>query len=370
MRIKKNITLFILALTLLVSVSLNAEITGNCSDCHTMHNSQNDSAMVAYVYGAESSGPKEFLLRGTCLGCHAQGTFNMIESIGGNNIPQVYHKDSSGDLAAGNFAYLLGIKGSGAADNKGHNVADFGNYESALSGPPGHHDPDGIGVNLTCAGAIGCHGKRKSSSPMLDMKGAHHNNVSGEISIADDIYDSYRFLFGVKGFENNGTYKWQNKNKDNHNEYFGASTPMTYSSCDRCHDPDGKRPANNTISGFCSTCHGAFHLIGWMDGDPGIGSNSSSPFLRHPTDIILPASGEFADYNGAGNPYSILAPVARTTVYSSISNVATPGADVIMCLSCHAAHATDYPKMLRWNIKSSTLSTALSGCNVCHTSKN
>ncbi len=73
MRTKINITLFILSLILFVSVSLNAEISGNCSDCHTMHNSQDDSAMVAYVYGSETTGPKDFLLRGTCLGCHAQG---------------------------------------------------------------------------------------------------------------------------------------------------------------------------------------------------------------------------------------------------------------------------------------------------------
>jgi predicted CXXCH cytochrome family protein len=111
--------------------------------------------------------------------------------------------------------------------------------------------------------------------------------------------------------------------------------------------------------------------MGWMDSDPGIGSDSISPFMRHPTDVLLPGSGEYADYNGgAGNPYSIVAPVARTTVPDTIGNSADPGTDVIMCLSCHSAHATDYEDMLRWDFKSSTLSTALSGCNVCHTGKN
>jgi predicted CXXCH cytochrome family protein len=40
-----------------------------------------------------------------------------------------------------------------------------------------------------------------------------------------------------------------------------------------------------------------------------------------------------------------------------------------MCLSCHGAHATDYYKILRWDYRSSVLSTAISGCIVCHTSK-
>ncbi len=155
----------------------------------------------------------------------------------------------------------------------------------------------------------------------------------------------------------------------NHNEYFGAITPMTYGACSNCHDPDGKRPQNKTISGFCGTCHGAFHFIGWQETDPGIGDDTSSPFMRHPTDVILPNSGEYDDYNGAGNPYSIVAPVARTTVPDAIDNTAYPGTDVIMCLSCHSAHATDNADMMRWNYKSSTLSTAISGCNVCHTDK-
>lgn len=370
MLFKRNIYYFIVILFFIVSGSLRAEILGNCSDCHTMHNSQGNEAMVTYVYGSEDKEPKEFLLIGTCLGCHAQGSSNRIETIGDNDTPQVYHADAVGDLAGGNFGYILGIKGSGAADNKGHNVAELGNYEGDLTGPPGHHDPDNIGTNLTCAGTIGCHGKRASSSPIVDIKGAHHKNISGEISAPTDIYNSYRFLYKVKGFENDGTYKWQNKDKDNHNEYFGATAPMTYAGCGSCHDTDGKRPQNNTISGFCSTCHGALHFVGWIDGDPGIGSNTSSPFLRHPTDVILPSMGEFGDYNGIGNSYSILAPVARTTVFSSVSNVVNPGADVIMCLSCHVAHASNYPKMLRWDIKSSSLATAVSGCNVCHTSKN
>ncbi|MBI5055092.1 MAG: hypothetical protein HZB61_00550 [Nitrospirae bacterium] len=358
MKLIKYISVLFAALSvpLFAGVAISA-ISGNCSTCHTMHNSQNGSAMATYGTGTwQGTGPYEALTRGDCIGCHASGTSSNIDAVTG--APQVYHTGASDDLAGGNFAYILGNKGSGAADYKGHNVVEFGNLEDTLAGPPGHHDPMNIGVSITCSGIFGCHGTRASS---VHFKGAHHKNVDGRCDTASDVYDSYRFLRGVKGYENNGTYKWQNKDANNHNEYYGAATPMTYSSnCSICHTPNGIQPTNNTISGFCGTCHRELHVT------DGIGGDTSSPFTRHPTDVVLPNSGEYASYTS----YSVVTPVARTTVASSISNTVTPGTDVVMCLSCHAAHATDNYKMLRWNYKSATLSTAISGCNVCHTSKN
>ncbi|MBI5665948.1 MAG: hypothetical protein HZC49_12820 [Nitrospirae bacterium] len=315
--------------------------------------------MVSYVYGSETTDAKNYLLVGTCLGCHAQDGFSMVAKVNGVDTPQVYHKDATGDLAGGNFAYILGTKGSGASDAKGHNVIDFGNTEDTLSSPPGHHDPDGIGINITCAGIAGCHGVRKSGGGIY---GNHHRNVDGRLTTADQAYNSYRFLTGVKGLED---ADWEKtKSVSDHNEYFGAITPMTYSgNCNICHNPQGIKPANNTMSGFCGTCHRYFHVTDEIGG-------TSSPFTRHPTDVVLPGSGEYSGYNGGGNPYSLVARVARTAVPAVPGDTAYPGTDVVMCLSCHAAHATDNADMMRWNYKSTTLSTAISGCNICHTAKN
>ncbi len=74
-------------------------------------------------YGAtgqpwKGTGPYPALTRGSCLGCHGMGGSNKIVTIGSSEIPQVYHTDTE-DLAGGNFAYILGAKGSGAADSKG-----------------------------------------------------------------------------------------------------------------------------------------------------------------------------------------------------------------------------------------------------------
>jgi len=70
-----------------------------------------------------------------------------------------------------------------------------------------------------------------------------------------------------------------------------------------------------------------------------------SPFIRHPTDVSLPATGEYTAYKGC----KLSAPVARLTVPDGASSSVAPGSDAVMCLSCHVAHASNYPDMLRWD---------------------
>jgi hypothetical protein len=368
--IKKYLYFCITCIFIVIMAAVaQSAMTGQCSNCHTMHNSQGGAVMVNLTYGAETTDAKEFLLRGTCLGCHAQNTVNRIESLGGTDVPQVYHRDSAGDLAGGNFAYIYGIKGSGASNKKGHNIADLGSMDTPAQPPGRRHDISTMDTNFTCAGSMGCHGVRGGPGAGLEnLEGSHHQNAGGQLNTADNVYNSYRFLSSVKGYENDGANKWQNLNSTNHNEYFGAATPMSFTGCtsQSCHDAsDYARPLNNTMSGFCATCHGYFHLLD-SGAQEGVGDDTTSPFTRHPTDVILPNSGEYTSYTS----YSVATPVARTSVPASMSGTVTPGSDVVMCLSCHGAHATDYYKMMRWDIKSATLATAISGCGSCHTDKN
>ncbi|MCG2721827.1 MAG: hypothetical protein L6290_07415 [Thermodesulfovibrionales bacterium] len=120
------------------------------------------------------------------------------------------------------------------------------------------------------------------------------------------------------------------------------------------------RPANQTISGFCATCHGNFHSIA------GIGGDTLSPFTRHPTDIVIKDSGEYAVANRA---YNHLSPVGRTIVYDAPSSGVTVS-DVVTCLSCHAAHATPYADILKWDYTTMVAGGGGSGgCFTCHTTK-
>ncbi len=122
------------------------------------------------------------------------------------------------------------------------------------------------------------------------------------------------------------------------------------------------------MSQYCATCHGNFHTLETVRPD-GIGTVASSPFIRHPTDLALPSTGEYAAYTS----YDFHTPIARTTgVPSSSSATVTPGQDAVMCLSCHVSHASDYPSMLRWDYDTMIAGgggAANTGCFTCHSTK-
>lgn len=350
-----------------------------CSNCHTMHNSQNAESMrldKAQIIGSGAgecldchAETRAVLLQLDCVGCHAKdvnGGLNIIDEW-----PQVAHNAGT-NLAGGNYKYVFGD------DTKGHNVHGFGAAMGSDSNlgdnPPGYksdYDPASTkyatGKRLQCAGSNGCHGNRDQVSPILAMRGTHHasdsmlkfgsiaeNQQGGGTGGTTDYTTagkSYRFLYNVHGGEENN---WEGVSPGTtvHNEYKGADNPARGTT-------QGWSDIK-TISQFCAECHGDFHT-----GSIG----SASPWFRHPTDVSLPATGEYTAYTA----YNLTAPVARTTIPNSPSGTVTPSGntdDIIMCLSCHRAHASPYFKIMRWDYKSSTLSTALSGCNVCHTGKN
>ena len=393
-------------------------LTGDCVTCHTMHNSELGSPVAEISDGAGSvsitGDAIPNLLRADCIACHAQATGNNLES----GIPQVYHLGD--ELAAGNFAYIDGIAGSGANNRKGHNVidlltADTDNFD-ANGAPPGavystnHGDYFGVDgsryENFTCAGTVGCHGTRAQIVSdtdigndnelaitrrvgMLAINGAHHSNTDGAKTSAGYtaagehdgavVAAGYRFIPGLQGYENEGT-RWTNASATDHNEYYGDATTISLAGCTACHidglnyaaegGTDSKMTTdstlavpNNSMSGFCSTCHGEFHSAGTANG-------SSGAFLRHPSDYILDVNVN-ADY-GAYTLYDLSAPVARGTVSTSASGVVTgSGTDMVMCLSCHQAHATDYAYMLRfdYSAQAAGAGTASGGCVACHSSK-
>jgi hypothetical protein len=333
----------------------NATVSGPCVNCHTMHNSQ-DGAPMNYD---KTTTPNATLLKGNCAGCHAQDTTSNVV----NSIPQVLHTNAT-DLAGGNFRYF----DAEANQNKAHNVSDlpspYSTQDTVLTNnPPGYldtYDPSTSKFQttsrLTCAGANGCHGNRDQTDENLAIKGAHHSSDAvlkfGGISESDQgatVGTSYRFLYKVHGGE---VSDWLNSLGTHHNEYKGAifgGRGQTQAWADV-----------TTISDLCGECHGKFHA-GGLTGDSGIGT--TSPWLRHPTDALLPNSGEYASYT----TYDIGAPVGRTTIPDAISGSVAPGTDVVTCLSCHQAHGSNYADILRWDYANRLGSGE--GCLICHTGK-
>jgi hypothetical protein len=364
--IQKFFKTFLISLAILgLPLSLFAEVSSVCSNCHTMHNSQGGQSITG---GA----PQPFLVKAngalSCWGCHAKGTGDNIDPVTG--APQIKHTNPV-DLAGGNFAYITGDKSGITGDTKtrGHNVIYTGVTDDNFNGgtyPPGDEfSQANEGFNnttFTCAGKFGCHGDRTVDGDFDSIRGAHHSDGAvlkfgsiDEVAQGNSVGTSYRYLLGVKGGEDSD---WEaTVSEADHNEYKGSTggTEGTKTS-----------PGGNTISGLCAECHGNFH------GDA-TDIGNASPWKRHPTDVSLPGSGtEYANYT----TYNPQVPVARTTIPNSPSSSVDPTGtsdDIVMCLSCHRAHASPYQDILRWKydemVAGTTGSSAGTGCFVCHSQK-
>jgi len=345
----KSVCLIVTVLFWLMSVVPSfATVRGPCSDCHTIHNSQGGGSLNF----DGSAAPNRALTRGSCVGCHAMGGGKIVD-VDGSLFPQVMHADME-DLAGGNFAYIYGGKGSGASDAKGHNVIDLGQPDGTLDGPPGSFHGAPYNTKLTCAGMNGCHGNTYVVDPFTSISGAHH--AKDDALTGETVGTSYRFLRGVVGLE---ASDWQNRDSEHHNEYYGHETP-TDPSCTGCHNfhPGSSQGLGLSISDLCIRCHSKFHE---MDTD------GNGVWLRHPSDILIPDEGEYRSYT----TYNVDAPVGRVDLPTSPSSTVKPGTDVVICLSCHVPHASDFADLLRWDYAKMLAANGSNGdgCFICHTVK-
>ncbi|MFO7761904.1 MAG: cytochrome c3 family protein [Desulfobia sp.] len=338
-----------------------AAVSGPCSNCHTMHNSQDSSPItrtgdgVGWSAGGELSGnstsesPADNLLVSDCVGCHTSTTSDQtIVDLGGNKVPIVYNTSGYPDdaLAGGNFYQVA--QGEDY-DGYGHNVRGISAIDSQLDEAPG---------NTRCSGpASSCH-NTLAVPPDCDnynrggCQGCHYDVFHHEDN------DNYRFLNSherpqsgyVVGVEHE---YWEHPDHTaSHNYYKGVDEP----------DNNGiNLKTTQSISSYCGGCHNNFH------GSDGTGTGS--PWLRHPSDIALPDEGEYAAYDPTTTGYNLQAPVAWIDPENP-----TRAEAVVMCLSCHRVHGSQYPDILRWDYDSMIAgggggAAEGEGCFVCHSSK-
>ncbi|MDY6844333.1 MAG: hypothetical protein SVW57_09625 [Thermodesulfobacteriota bacterium] len=322
-------------------------VNGQCSNCHTMHNSQDGAPMNFDA----SATPNPVLLRGDCIGCHSVTDTSNFNSV---NAPAVLNtvEPTAGVLAGGNFYWV-----DNGTDNLGHNV-DFlqGKDAQFAADPPGWDSTyrasasDWAGNQLTCAGVYGCHGDPTVTGSYEGVKGAHHSNATGSITGNPATTGaSYRFLYGIAGVEDSdyeATVGIADKNM-----YQGANNVDT---------------ATNTMSYLCATCHGVFHDKAEV--------GSTSPFIRHPNDYLLPETSEYGNYNPI-TTYVNEAPVAWITPGTPARAEA-----VVMCLSCHRAHGmgdvdgaqdAQFADILRFEYDDMVAGGGVenAGCLTCHNTK-
>jgi predicted CXXCH cytochrome family protein len=360
------ISLSVICYLFIVHVYADAKVTGNCVNCHTMHNSQNGTVVAL-------GGPYVVLLVNDCLGCHsATGADIWQDSV--TSAPIVYNINGAPTygvgnhgLAGGNFYWVK------TDDTKGHNVFSD-NPDNSLNEAPGKstgcggpgpgssachvkisNTTSGFGFSTTRQGCTKCHMIGNQSAP----KGYHHRNDEGPVIDNNPSGEGwYRFLdghmsgtgHGVTGMEDPD---WQKTYSDSdHNEYLGFQAGKTSPHI-------GFSDTGDTMTAFCCGCHGNFHWQKNVD---------VGPWIRHPSDHVIPNSGEYSSYT----TYDPQVPVARPDLSAiSDSSQVRPGTDMVMCLSCHRPHGSPYPDMLRWDYNTMVAGGGGSGgCFTCHSQKN
>ena len=339
----------------------HARVTGQCVNCHTMHNSQGGVSMSA------TSTVYQSLTKGDCVGCHTGGAADLTDL----GIPKVNHTAApSGTLAGGSFFWVQ------AADAMGHNVKGIKISDVVLGNTP----PGGTALasQLTCAGTTGCHGVRTEANEYKALSGSHHapkQNTNGYVD-GSSLVNSYRFLNGIKGIED---ADWEKTvSASDHNQYYGVGRTT-----DAVAD-------THTISALCGQCHGAFHASSAAHNANAVGisyaNNMTSPWVRHPTDFDMNTvkTKEYSAYGGGtlgtgvGAAYVPAVPVA-SSVATVMSSTGAPAATVfgaagdavVTCISCHRAHGSDKADLLRWDYTAMNAhaGTSTSGCFACHTTK-
>ena len=358
-----------------------AGVTGVCSNCHTMHNSQDGSPI-------DADGPNRLLLINDCVGCHSASDGSTWKDattgapIVNSSAPPGFGQDNQG-LAGGNFHWVA------SDQSMGHNVLTLPGVTEDTDSANGVYPPLGDYGYGGTTGCGCCHGVVGEQAWLADCTSCHvpehhaDDHPAGYNNVVDASGGYYRFLgsqstnkcppagagdlgwhdnIGVKGIEDQN---WEaNPTSAVHNEYSGR--PMNELSW-----PYGPGSGGYaSISRWCGGCHNNAHNAGGSGGADG-GTGTSSPWLRHPTDFALPddTAKEYRHYT----TYNPQAPVARPDIdgCSGPSATVSPGTDMVQCLSCHRSHGSPYPDMLRWDYAGMQAGggSNTTGCFVCHTTK-
>jgi predicted CXXCH cytochrome family protein len=327
-------------------------MSGICSKCHTMHNSQDGTHMTVGTTKAQG-----YLLRVTgCIGCHSGP--NVASAVNATwSAPVVAHNGGtapthttsteagvSGKTLAGGDFYWVDVMGW---DNRGHNVSDLTTEDQPLGNTPPGNGGVALGAQINCES---CH-----------TAGAHHYNVGGDYSSGTSAWTdgssagaSYRFLSG--GIQGGEDSNWEYTfSSSDHNAYYAEG--------------GNAEAQTDTIQYFCADCHGDFHGAYAAD-DTGAGGGS--PWYRHPTDWGL-AEASTTEYQGYLT-YTVATPVGTDDSTNFNAGTMTDPQDAnddkVVCMSCHRAHGSPYADMLRWTYDMDSGSGGSGGCFNCHTTKN
>lgn len=306
----------LLALTVLLAapaLAFHDEGVAHCDGCHTMHNSQ-DGQLV----DPDSPNGNAWLLvdaspSDTCLGCHAHGLGAVFHDTATTPAPE---------KGGGNFIFLT-------EDNldDGHN-----GHLSMTGGDPAGH-------NLVAPG----HGLAADSTHTVSPGGSFPASQMGCTSCHDPHGEtSFRLLYGAGRAVQDGlaTFTAAAPDADGLSIFFGTESNSNHTAY------------KGGMSEWCGNCHGDFH-------------DEAGGLLEHPSGSTLGGTiaTNYGLYNGTaqygtGNPAtSYLAAVPFEDAANTTSSTAGPSAgSIVMCLTCHRAHASSAMDAGRWDFQVTFLS--------------
>ncbi len=388
-----------------------------CGNCHTMHNSQGNTALEGL------SGGSIVLLRGgvssraeihkLCLQCHGVGgsmaTVNHLPHgerapivYGGNQLNWDQTKDFSQIGAGGDFFkeldsnFDLTTAGSQTGLGYGHSVG----LTTTIPG-----NPNSVFLILTCTSCHNHHG----TNTQYDFQTIPHatetniyRNLWGTIggvqvdggsvcsvchymsSPVDEqgnarLFEMKSYIGGITGQYPTGYYTpeivngvaiWP--------VYKGTPTvPSNNTVYDGIRGPNDHSTRPSGMGGWCARCHIYFHEVRVNE------NISGEDWRRHPVDAVINDSDvsgagvdtiDWAHYDSIPDGYKL--PVANTdpNLNQEVYYADTNNEDKVFCLSCHFAHGGPYYDALRWDY-TSTIGvgqqtgiglSSTTGCQICH----
>ena len=326
-----------------------------CGGCHSMHSP--NPAGSRLLIGSDPSS--------TCLDCHEKA---------GDTGPNGYHiSTAAADMPAGTAplqktpggdfgwlkkTYTFVVRGTTNVEEgatHGHNIvaADKGYTADATNtvAPGGTFSSS----QLACNSCHDPHGKYRrlsdgtisnTGAPII-ASGSYNTSVT---PLSGQAVGVYRLLAGNGYTKGTATFAGVP----------AAVAPSTYNRTEastqtRVAYGDSSTGGHVAWGAWCATCHGDMH---------------SSGNYVHKTDYALgdAVAGIYNTYVKTGdvtgtsaNSFSSLVPfIEATGDYSTLASHAKNddtylngplSTDKVSCMSCHRAHATGFPEMLRWNME-------------------
>jgi predicted CXXCH cytochrome family protein len=329
-----------------------------CIGCHSMHGAKAGGSFLL-VGGDQSS---------TCLSCHMHA---------GDTGPSSYHiatadtdmpagvppkqRTPGGDFGWLRKSYTMTIRGTTSTEEgatHGHNIvaADFGyaadatnttapggTFSSSQLGCQSCHDPHSANRRLS-DGTYVKGGVLGSATAPIIGSGSYNSSATPAAGQAVGVY---RLLRGLNDTSQGVTFSG----------VAIAVAPSTYNQTEATNQVRVAYGTNgtNTWGNWCASCHPGMHSSGNYvhPADESLGTDIANNYNAYKM------SGDLTGV--AATSFTSLVPFMENTgdiatLQSHAKNNNTylngPGSsDKVACLSCHRAHATGWPEMLRWNME-------------------